>query len=394
MEQITMPNISGELIQYSFKEQKSFHASLGAFQSRVAYAASHVVSDPLADVSKGEHPMVDWEATMKYRHYLWSLGFSVAEAMDTAQRGMGLDWETSKELIKRTLSEAKTVGGGVATGVSTDQMKYDHLSNVTLEQIENAYLEQMEYVERHGGKIIMMASRELAAVAQGPDDYKRVYNKILGQVQQPVILHWLGEMFDPSLVGYWGEKNKDKAMDICLEIISENKNKVEGIKLSLLDEAFEIRMRRKLPEGVNLYTGDDFNYPKLILGDEQGYSHALLGIFDAIAPAASAALHALDDNDINKYKQIMEPTVPLSRHIFKAPTFNYKAGIVFLAYLNGHQNHFRMIDGLESARSVIHYSELFRLAHHAGLIRDLELAAYRMRIVLEISGIHSTSVVL
>jgi hypothetical protein len=261
---------------------------------------------------------------------------------------------------------------------------------VTLADVEAAYEEQVGFVEGEGGQVILMASRALAACAKGPDDYERVYGRILGQVKQPVILHWLGDMFDPALAGYWGYKDDlDAAMDVCLRVIRANADKVDGIKISLLDAGKEIRMRRLLPDGVKMYTGDDFNYPELIRGDEQGYSHALLGIFDAIAPAAAQALHALDAGDLDRYEAIMEPTVALSRHIFQKPTYAYKTGIVFMAYLNGRQTHFRMIGGAEGSRSIVHLAELFVLADRAGLLADPELAVERMKPVLALAGIRA-----
>jgi hypothetical protein len=305
--------------------------------------------------------------------------------MDTAQRGMGLDWHASKELIKRSLQEAKAIGGGIACGAGTDHLPPG--PDVRLGDIEAAYLEQCEFIESHGGKVILMASRALAACAKHQDDYDRVYGKVLSQVKQPVILHWLGEMFDPKLAGYWGHRDPEAAMQACVDLIARHADKIEGIKISLLDPSLEIKMRRALPPGVRVYTGDDFHYDTLILGDEQGYSHALLGIFNAIAPAASAAIHALDGGDTETYKRIMAPTVPLSRHIFQAPTYYYKTGIVFMAYLNGHQSHFRMVGGMESARSIVHLSELFMLADQAGLWIDPDRAVHRMKLSLAVAGI-------
>jgi hypothetical protein len=315
---------------------------------------------------------------------LWSLGFSLAEAMDTAQRGMGLDWETTKELISRSVTEARSRGAEIACGAGTD-----HLQPVgaTLEDVKAAYGEQCEFVEGEGGRVILMASRALAAVAKTPEDYAEVYGSMLAQVSNPVILHWLGEAFDPALGGYWGHRDLDDAMEVCLSIIGDHAEKVDGIKTSLLDKNREVEMRRRLPQGVKMYTGDDFNYPELIRGDDEGFSHALLGIFDAIAPAAAAALAALDAGDTGRYEEILGPTVPLSRRIFKAPTQYYKTGVVFLAYLNGHQDHFRMVGGLESARSVVHLSELFVLADKANLLLDGERAAQRMRRVLALAGV-------
>ncbi len=305
--------------------------------------------------------------------------------MDTAQRGMGLDWETSKELIRRSLAEAQAVGGRIACGAGTDHLEPG--ASITLSDVRAAYEEQCSFVEHAGGRIILMASRALARCATSPDDYVRIYGDILSQVSQPVILHWLGDMFDPALAGYWGTHDLDEAMEVCLYVIRDHRTKVDGIKISLLDKEREIAMRRRLPEGVRMYTGDDFSYAELIRGDEHGYSHALLGIFDAIAPAASAALQALDAGDFDSYESILAPTVPLSRHIFQAPTYRYKTGIIFLAYLNGHQNHFRMVGGQESARSVVHLSELFVLADRAGLLRDPEQATERMRRFLALAGI-------
>lgn len=384
-DKLLLPQADGTLKSYVPQTAASFDPPAGSLKSRVAFAAAHVVCDPLIDLNPTLETALDWEATLAYRRYLWSLGLSVAEAMDTAQRGMGLDWETTQELIQRSLTEARSVGGNIACGAGTDHLAA--AADVTLEAVEAAYTKQCEFVEAHGGRIILMASRALAACAQSPDDYARVYSRILSQLSQPVIIHWLGDMFDPALRGYWGSPDLDAAMDVCLNIITDHVEKVDGIKISLLDHTREINMRRRLPASVKMYTGDDFNYPELILGDEQGYSHALLGIFDAIAPAASAALQALDAGQTDTYQAILAPTVPLSRHIFQQPTYFYKTGIVFMAYLNGHQNHFRMVAGLESARSIIHLTQLFILADQAGLWRDPELATERMRRVLALAGI-------
>src|SRR5215468_4874097 len=353
--------------------------------SRVAYAAAHVVADPLADVDPTTRTAIDWDATLAYRRHLWSYGLAVAEAMDTAQRGMGLDWPASQELIRRSLAEARAAGGVIACGAGTDHLAPG--AGVTLDDVERAYAEQCEFVEGCGGRVILMASRALARAARTPDDYLRVYGSILRQIRQPVILHWLGEMFDPQLAGYWGSSDTAVAMDLCLAVIREYRSKIDGVKISLLDADREIAMRRRLPPGVRMYTGDDFNYDRLILGDDHGFSHALLGIFDAIAPAASGALQALDAGDPGRFASILAPTIPLSRHIFQAPTYSYKTGIVFLAYLNGHQTHFRMVGGKESARSILHLAALYRLADAAGLVTDADLAAERMRRVLLVAGI-------
>ncbi|NKK67133.1 DUF993 family protein [Rhizobium leguminosarum bv. viciae] len=354
---------------------------------RIAFAAAHVVADPLADNDPWLTPAIDWERTLAFRHRLWDLGLGVAEAMDTAQRGMGLGWPEARDLIRRALSEAAGRKDAlIACGAGTD-----HLTpgpDVTVDTILRAYEEQIETVEASGGRIILMASRALAAAAKGPDDYIRVYDRILRQVKEPVIIHWLGEMFDPALEGYWGNGDHIQAMSTCLEVIEAHAEKVDGIKISLLSKEKEVAMRRRLPKGVRMYTGDDFNYAELIAGDEEGHSDVLLGIFDAIAPAASAALEALGRKSNHEFFDLLEPTVPLSRHIFKAPTRFYKTGVVFLAYLNGLQDHFVMVGGQQSTRSLTHLSELFRLADKARVLADPELAASRMRQVLAVHGVN------
>jgi len=383
---IKLPRKGGELYTYQPQQAVPFDIPEGKpFEKRIAFSAAHVVADPFSDTDPLNQSVVDWDLTMEYRHYLWSQGLAVAEAMDTAQRGMGLNWGHAQELITRSVKEAKSVGGKIASGAGTDHLAPS--PDLSLEEVEAAYEEQCSFVENAGSQIILMASRALAACAKGPEDYERVYGKILGNVSQPVILHWLGDMFDPALKGYWGHDDIDQAMEVCLRVIRENEDKVDGIKISLLDDQREIEMRRLLPESVKMYTGDDFNYPDLIAGDELGFSHALLGIFDAIAPAASAALHALDANDLDKYHALLEKTVPLSRHIFQTPTYAYKTGVVFMAYLNGHQPHFRMINGAEGHRSIIHFADLFVMADEAGLLRNPEMAVERMKIVLAQAGI-------
>ncbi|KAB8141183.1 dihydrodipicolinate synthase family protein [Chloroflexia bacterium SDU3-3] len=382
---IQLPRSGGRLEPYTLSPPASFPTPGSPPRSRVAYAAAHVVCDPLADSNPTTDIRIDWDATLAYRHHLWGLGFGVAEAMDTAQRGMGLDWPATRELIRRSLAEARAAGGLIACGAGTDQLA--PAPGVTLDAVRAAYEEQCDYVEGQGGRVILMASRALAACARGPEDYLSVYSHILGQLRQPAILHWLGDMFDPALAGYWGARDLDAAMDTCLQLIREHADKIDGVKISLLDDQREVAMRRRLPPSVKMYTGDDFNYPALIQGDEQGHSHALLGIFDAIAPAAAAALHALDVGDTARYQAILAPTVPLSRHIFQAPTYYYKTGVVFMAYLNGHQSHFRMVGGMESARSLVHLAELFVLADRAGLLRAPALAAERMRRVLAVAGV-------
>lgn len=383
---LRLPRADGTLETYTPAARWIWPERADPPRRRVAFAAAHVVADPLSKADPWLETALDWDATLAFRRHLWELGFSVAEAMDTAQRGMGLDWTASQELIRRSLAEARAlrVQDRIACGVGTDHLAPGTYS---LEQIVGAYLEQCSFVEQCGGRIIMMASRALAASAKGADDYARVYQRVLGQVREPVIIHWLGDMFDPTLAGYWGAADLDVATETCLRVLVDSASKIDGIKVSLLDKDREIALRGRLPEGVRMYTGDDFNYPELIRGDAHGWSDALLGIFDAIAPAAAAALGALDRGDSAGYAQILAPTVALARHIFQAPTRFYKTGLVFLAYINGHQSHFRMIGGQESARSVLHLAELFRLADAAGLLRDPELAVRRMRPVLELAGL-------
>lgn len=353
--------------------------------NRIGYAAAHVVCDPLADNDPWIDTAVDWDRTLAYREYLWSIGLGVAEAMDTAQRGMGLSWETSLELVQRSMDLAKSGGHLIASGAGTDHL--DITPDLTIDDVIAAYEMQCEAIEATGSRVILMASRALTAVATGPDDYARVYSRVLGGLRQPAILHWLGEMFDPALKGYWGSDDHMTAMATCLEILKDNASSIDGIKISLLSAEKEIHMRNRLPEGVKMYTGDDFNYPDLIQGDEDGFSHALLGIFDPIAGAAARALSALGAGDDKGYRNAFDPTVPLSRHIFKAPTRYYKTGVVFMAYLNGHQDHFTMVGGQESTRSTVHLAELMRLANDAQLFTDPEETMRRARSVFAARGV-------
>jgi hypothetical protein len=382
---LTLPLLDGTVAPFTLSDTRGWSPPAGPFKKRVAYAAAHVVADPRRDVDVFTEAAIDWESTLAYRRHLWRYGFAIAEAMDTAQRGGGLGWPAAQELIRRALAESRAEGGAIACGAGTDHLAAG--PSVTLDDVACAYAEQVGFVEKEGGRVILMASRALARTAKSADDYRRIYGDVLRQVSQPVILHWLGDMFDPALAGYWGTADLDAAMDVCLDVITEHSAKVDGIKISLLDAQREIDMRRRLPKGVRMYTGDDFNYAELIRGDDVGYSDALLGIFDGIAPAASAALQAFDDGDLERYHSILEPTVPLSRHIFMRPTHAYKTGIVFLAYLNGHQSHFRMLGGAESARTAVHLGELIRLADAAGLLDDPEVAASRARGVFAVAGI-------
>ncbi|MFD2652570.1 dihydrodipicolinate synthase family protein [Brucella rhizosphaerae] len=354
--------------------------------NRIAYAAAHVVSDPLKDTRPWNSSLIDWDATMAFRHHLWSLGFQIAEAMDTSQRGMGLDWTGAQELIRRSLAEAKTVpGADLASGAGTDHL--DPAEAKELDDIIKAYETQAEFIEKHGGRFILMASRALARIARSPDDYARVYGHILTHAREKVVLHWLGDMFDPQLKGYWGSTKFEDALETVISIIKANRDKVEGIKISLLEERYEIALRNRLPEGVLCFTGDDFNYAPLIEGDGQKHSHALLGIFDAVAPQASAALVALAEGDNARFRAIIEPTVPLSRKIFEAPTQYYKAGVVFLAWLNGHQSHFTMPAGMQSARGIVHYADIFRLSDEANVLANPDMAIARMRQLLAVYGV-------
>lgn len=389
---LNLPTASDRLENYKLRGSVPLKPKSRKTFNRVAYSAAHVVSDPLASVDPWLQCAVDWDTTIDYRRHLWSLGLGVAEAMDTAQRGMGLDWPTSLELIRRTLDAAQDVPGSqVASGCGTDQLVLEDVT--TVDQVIAAYEEQLEAIEKLGGKLIIMASRALARVATSPADYERVYDRILSQVKQPVVLHWLGDMFDPALLGYWGSADVEQAMNTALGIIQAHSQKVDGIKISLLDKDKEIAMRRRLPPGVRMYTGDDFNYAELIAGDGfgndivNGQSDALLGIFDAIAPAASSALTALAEGKLDTFHDILGPTVPLSRHIFMAPTRYYKTGVVFMAWLNGHQSHFSMIGGQQSTRSAQHLAELFRLADEANLLEHPELAVHRMRILMATHGV-------
>jgi hypothetical protein len=380
---ISLPTPDGTLQPYRVGGGGSkTRAKPGRPVSRIAYAAAHVVADPLATAGAGAAAAIDWEATLRFRRHLWSYGLRVADAMDTAQRNMGLDWAATRELIQRSAAEAKAYGDPaelIACGAGTD-----HAPGAgTLREIVAAYTEQIETVQNAGAGVIIMASRQLAGVAEGPDDYHAVYGELLSQVERPVILHWLGEMFDPQLAGYWGSPDVEAATESLLTLIREHPAKVDGVKVSLLDADHEVRLRAALPDGVKLYTGDDFNYPELIASG----SHALLGIFDAIAPAAAAALHALDAGDTAGYEETFAPTVPLSRKIFEAPTYHYKTGIVFLAWLAGHQDAFAMVNGAQSARSIVHLAEVFRLADAAGLLPDSELAIRRMRALLAVYGV-------
>jgi len=388
MHQLTLVTNDKKLERYNILSSGFLPFIPSVKTNRIAYAAAHVVPDPLRQVNPlSSESAIDWDATLAYREYLWSMGFKVAEAMDTSQRGMGLDWKTSRELIERSIALAKTTpGADLACGAGTDQIT--DFSHLTMDDVKKAYIEQIEAVEAAGGRVILMASRALASVAKNRDDYISLYSELIQGCQSPVILHWLGEMFDANLKGYWGSNDVSVNMQTVLDIIGENEAKVDGIKISLLEKEYEFSLRKALPESVKMFTGDDFNYPELIEGDGEYHSHALLGIFDPIAPVAARALEQLALGKNDEYRALMEPTIALSRKIFEAPTQYYKAGVVFLAWLNGHQAHFCMAGGMQSARSISHYCEVFRLADAAGVIKDPQLASQRMKSWLQVHGIN------
>jgi dihydrodipicolinate synthase/N-acetylneuraminate lyase len=381
---IALPEAGGEWREIELSEPRAWAEHPQSFQSRVAFAAAHVVADPRGENVPGAPAVIDWEATLGFRRHLFRYGLGVAEAMDTAQRNMGLDWPATQELITRSAALAREHGARIASGAGTDQLLTPAGS---LDEVTRAYLEQVEFVEAAGSQAIVMASRQLAAVARSAEDYLRVYSSVLTQASRPVILHWLGEMFDPQLTGYWGSIDIPTATRTFLDLINEHTAKVDGVKVSLLSAEHEQELRAALPAGVRLYTGDDFNFPELIEGDGEHHSDALLGAFAAIAPAACAALNALDAGDIDEYRREMNPTLPLSRHIFATPTYYYKTGIAFLAWLNGHQDGFVMVGGLQSTRSMVHLSRVFELANEAQLLTDPELAAHRLGQLLATAGL-------
>ncbi|QPP08732.1 dihydrodipicolinate synthase family protein [Streptomyces bathyalis] len=405
---IRLPDENGSLRTYEPRAEPAAPvaapAAGAAPASRTVFAAAHVVADRHREATGTDEPAaLDWDATLAFRRHLWSHGLCVAEAMDTAQRGMGLDWPVAAELIERSAAEARSVGGRVACGVGTDQLTP---GGADLAQVRGAYEEQSEVVEKAGAQTILMASRALAATARGPEDYLDVYGHLLRQAAEPVILHWLGPMFDPALEGYWGSTDLDAATDTFLGIIAEHPGKVDGVKVSLLDADREVALRRRLPDGVRCYTGDDFNYPELIAGDGdrsgggdggggelpgggRDFSHALLGVFDPLAPLAADAVRLLDDGDTAGFRAALDPTVALSRHLFKAPTRFYKTGVVLLAWLAGHQDHFVMVGGMQSARSLPHLARAYELADALGLFPDAGLAEQRMRRLLGVHGVEA-----
>jgi len=379
---IMLPDARGVPSEYRLGGRKVPPGKLPPNPARVVLSAAHVVADPFTANDPSGPATVDWETTMRFRRHLHDLGLGIAEAMDTAQRGMGLDWPGALELIRRTREELPDAL--VFNGCGTDQLDPDDAE--TLDDVRRAYFEQVEAIQRIGGRLILMASRALARVARSPDDYVSVYRDVLARCDRPVVLHWLGEMFDPALKNYWGTDDFEPAMATALAVIDDNAAKVDGIKISLLDKDKEIVMRRRLPPGVKMYTGDDFNYPELIAGDEHGYSHALLGIFDPLAPAAAHAVAKLGEGDVKAFRDTLDPTVPLARLIFRTPTQYYKTGVVFLAWLNGFQNHFVMLNGAQAMRPLPYFVEIFKLADGCGLLGDPDLAVERMGRLLKLHG--------
>lgn len=399
---VALPVQGGGTKRYEPAPAREWPKPTAPFQARKAYAAAHVIPDAEADNTPGAPATLDWDRTLAFRHELWSYGLGVADAMDTAQRGMGLDWAATRELITRVGKEAQAVAASgttatrgltvrdlVACGAGTDQLDLAAVpaGPAGVAMVLDAYREQLATVEEAGPKVILMASRALAKAASGPEDYLKVYSTLLDEARQPVILHWLGTMFDPALEGYWGSAGVPAATQTFLELIQTHADKVDGVKVSLLDANHEKSLRAELPSSVRLYTGDDFNYPELIDGDGEHHSDALLGIFAAIYPAASAALQAYDGGQETEGRAILDSTRELGLHIFSAPTFYYKTGIAFLAWLNGHQPGFQMVGGLQCGRSVLHLARVFELADQTGLLANPELAAARMSAFLEVNGV-------
>lgn len=383
MTAVALPQPDGTVVRYRPKAAVEWRRPAGPITCRAVFAAAHVAADPFGDNTPGAPAAIDWAATLAFRRHLWSYGFGVAEAMDTAQRGMGLDWPAAAELIRRSAAEARACGGSIAAGAGTDHRP----DAATVDEVITAYEEQCAVVEQAGARVILMASRRLAALATGPADYHRVYQRLLAQTAEPAIVHWLGPMFDPALAGYWGSVDIGEATGHFVDIITAHSSKVDGVKVSLLDKAHETKLRELLPAGVRVYTGDDFHYPELIAGDGNRYSDALLGVFAAIAPRASVALAALGDGDDHAYRETLVPTVPLARHLFGPPTYHYKTGIAFLTWLAGHQPGFTMVGGAQSARTTVHLARAYRMADELGLLPDPERAADRMRSFLDVAGV-------
>ncbi|MDO0929590.1 dihydrodipicolinate synthase family protein [Streptomyces sp. TG1A-8] len=381
---IFLPSADGSIGRHILGEPEALPTHADPSTSRLAYAAAHIVADPLRADATGGPDQIDWDATLHLRHRLWDLGLGVAEAMDTAQRGMGLDWPAARELARRTVAEARTRGAKVVVGIATDQLpaEADDLSTV-----RDAYLEQLSEIEGLGGEVVLMASRNLVRAASGPEDYVSVYDAVLKHATRPVVLHWLGEMFDPALAGYWGHSDPLKAMDVVTDLITAHAGTVRGIKMSLLDADLEGELRRRLPAGVHLFTGDDYHYTDLIAGDGHHHSDALLGAFAVVGRHAAAALARLDAGDEPGFREILAPTEPLSQLVFAAPTRFYKIGVAWLSYLNGAQDHFRMIGGFETGRSLGHLGDLVRAADATGYFTDPDFTARRAAAYFSAHGI-------
>jgi len=391
----------------------AFAPPSGPLRSRTVYAAVHVIPRPASDTAPGAPADLDWEATLAFRRSMWLRGLGVADAMDTAQRGMGLDPAATRELITRTAGAAREafadpaiaplfpagaeVRDLVVAGVSTDQRPEAELS---LDEIVEAYREQLAATEATGAGVVLMASRHLARAARSAADYESVYRRVLDAATAPVVLHWLGTAFDPQLEGYFGSLDTAEASATLLRIIGEDPSRVRGVKMSLLDDAAEVAVREQLPEGVRMLTGDDFHFSHLIVGEdgadggaqqEGTFSHALLGAFAATAPAASAAVQALDRGDRAEARRILDDAERLARHVFSTPTFHYKTGVAFLSWLNGHQQAFSMVGGMHAARSLPHLSRTVELAAATGNLEDPPLAAARWHALLSLHGFEVTA---
>lgn len=381
---IILPTAAGGTTRYRLGDPIDYPRHPTPFSSRTVLAAAHIVTDARAEYQPGQKPPVDWEATMEFRRHLFSYGIGIAEAMDTSERGPGgLDWSAAKELIRLGVSEAKSAGAAAVAGAGTDQLQS---AEPTLDDVVDAWVEQLEWVNAQGVGAVLRASHALAGAARGVDDYKDVYRRVLAHAEHPAIIHWLGTGFDPSLDGYWGERDAERAMDAVVDIVTENLDRVEGVKFSLLDEEMECEFRRRMPVGAKVFTGDDYGYTNLLRGDGQHHSHGLLGVLDPIAPIASRAFGALDRGDEETFSQTLNASIPFATKMFEAPADRYKVGVVFIAWLSGHQSHFRMITGREGLRSLQHLADLFVLGDELGLYPDPELAAHRMRAVLTSGG--------
>lgn len=388
MTTLLLLDAAGAVTDAELREGGGYSRPASPLVSRVAYAAAHVVPKVHADNTPGQPADIDWDSTLAFRRNVYSWGLGVADAMDTAQRNMGLDAAATRELISRSAEVAREEGGSVVVGVNTDHVAESHIS---LDQVIDAYKEQLHFTEEQGAGPVLMASRHLARVAENADDYRRVYREVLSSATVPVVLHWLGTAFDPELAGYFGADDWQTASAVLLDVIAENPDVVAGVKMSLLNAESEISVRERLPQGVRMFTGDDFNYVGLIGGDTvgqgDGHSDALLGAFAAITPVASAAIQALDGGDPARYLEILGPTEELSRQVFAAPTFYYKTGVAFLAWLNGHQPAFQMVGGLHSARSLPHLSRIVELANASLALENPELARERWHGMLRLNGV-------